>query len=257
MRKFDDFYYLAKKYYKENGNLLVPLDYKVGSYELGKWINKLRTFNYIYRLTDEEMELLSSIGMVWNMADYRWNEVYKVCLQYFFENHNMYIPTDFVYNDVKIGRWIHNQKLAYRNGKLSFDRIKKLEFISTPWDLHKAKRIEKLRDSITLPDEKLECFSDKYDVEIITGLLILMLDSSLTIEEIVVIRNSLKDVLNKNSYNIFILFSSGLSIDKIADIYSIDAKTVEKMRLTVYKILLDLLKEKKYIETKIFVKRVD
>ena len=257
MRKFDHYFYLARVYYKENGNLLVPIDYTVDGYELGKWISDLRSFSFNYNLTERQRKLLDSIGMVWSLEEYRWNKKFESCVQYVIETDNIYIPVDCIYNDINIGKWIHNQKIAYRKGRLPFDRVKKLELISTPWDMKKSKRIEKLRGSITTIGDELECFTNKYDVDIIKSLLVLMLDEPISYDEIINIRNSLKESISQNAYGIFIVYSSGVPLNKISRIYSIDINEVEKIRLSVYKNLLEMLREKELIKTKVFYKRVN
>ena len=64
------------------------------------------------------------------------------------------IPTDNTeYKDVKIGRWLQNQKSAYRKGELSQDRLNTLNFHLPMWNatlsewkvMHKNKLIDKYR----------------------------------------------------------------------------------------------------------------
>ena len=59
-------YDLAKDYYKEHGNLLIPRSYIIDNIALGNWIHLQRNYYKKNKLTKEKIDLLESIGMVWN-----------------------------------------------------------------------------------------------------------------------------------------------------------------------------------------------
>lgn len=72
-------YNLAKKYYEEHGNLLIPQNYEVvdngNIIKLGNWINKQRAYyneNAPTKLTNKQIGLLNEIKMVWNLREYNW-----------------------------------------------------------------------------------------------------------------------------------------------------------------------------------------
>ena len=61
---------LAKAYYKEHGNLEIPIAYCVGDVKLGRWLSSIRTKRKIptssgFRLDEERIRALDSIGMRW------------------------------------------------------------------------------------------------------------------------------------------------------------------------------------------------
>lgn len=60
-------YNLAEKYYKENGNLLIPHNYYIENFSLGMWIYKLRYKYKNGKLSEEKIKALEKIGMVWNL----------------------------------------------------------------------------------------------------------------------------------------------------------------------------------------------
>lgn len=63
---WNEIYILAKKYYKENGNLLIPFRYiTTDKIQLGRWIGTQRGNYRKNKLTKDKIELLESIGMVW------------------------------------------------------------------------------------------------------------------------------------------------------------------------------------------------
>lgn len=154
-------YKLATEYFHENGDLYVPKGYLTSNGEnLGQWIQiqrlayknrylvkDSRKNNYV-PLTDEQISMLESIGMVWNVLDSRWGEMYKLAQEYFEKNGDLNIPKTFISeNGENLGSWIRNQRVAYRNRFLSKneiksgqvvltdDRVKKLEKIGMVWDV--------------------------------------------------------------------------------------------------------------------------
>lgn len=58
---------LAEKYYKENHNLLIPVNYQSEKFNLGGWIVHQRQKYKCGRLSDYQIKNLESIGMVWKV----------------------------------------------------------------------------------------------------------------------------------------------------------------------------------------------
>ena len=70
---WQELFALATKYYKENGHLLVPRNYKEDGKSLGTWVESQRRRHHLRRLTLEQIESLKAIGIIWeprkNLAD--------------------------------------------------------------------------------------------------------------------------------------------------------------------------------------------
>lgn len=64
---WESHYSLAKKYYKENGNLLIPVAYQVDGFNLGGWVVHQRQKYKENRLSDYQIKKLNSIKMVWKV----------------------------------------------------------------------------------------------------------------------------------------------------------------------------------------------
>lgn len=58
---------MAKQYYKENGNLLIPVAYQIDDFNLGGWIVHQRQKYKENRLSDYQIKKLEKIGMVWRV----------------------------------------------------------------------------------------------------------------------------------------------------------------------------------------------
>lgn len=256
MGVFYNYYLAARKYYEEHGDLLVPDDYIVGDINLGMWIKRMRTSRHQLMLSDQEKKLLDDMGMIWNREDYNWDIVYNLAVEYFIENKNLLLTIDEVYKDYKLGRWLSRQRSAFNKEKLPLDRLKKLELISMPWDLKRSKDIEKMLSSIDSDGEKLDCFSCKFDYYILGSLINIVSSKRLKEEEIKDVIDTLKNNVNHQSYKLFLLFCSGVSIKKISEIFYFNEHKAEEVRLQVYQEFLEILKDKDFLKARRYVKRI-
>jgi len=123
----------ARKYYKRNGNLLVPSEYKEGNISLGRWISIQRTYYSKGKLSSAKIEKLEAVGMIWDLREMVWESNYVLAKEYFSIHGNLRISRNYVVNDIKLGIWIENQKRAHKEGSLTNDRIKRLEAIGIVW----------------------------------------------------------------------------------------------------------------------------
>ena len=123
-------------YYELNGDLLVNTHSLFQGERLGQWINKQRT-DYMNRgtqkenaeFTEERITALESIGMVWDVNDYKWNRMYDVAKRYYNLYGHLEVPADQEFEDIKLGKWLSNQRSSFRGYKgrktLSTDQIEK------------------------------------------------------------------------------------------------------------------------------------
>ena len=130
------FYNLAIEYYKKNGDLLIPLDYKtIDDVNLGSWIGKQRQNYKDNKLSKEKIELLEKINMVWDPFDSQWNDFYNSLVNYYKENGNSNVPLRYITKEgKKLGYWVGTQRSYYKEGKLSKEKIELLEKVEIVWD---------------------------------------------------------------------------------------------------------------------------
>jgi len=157
-------YELAKSYYLEYGNLLISYNYKTPSGDaLGTWISTQRLAyqncflpkeikkNAFAPLTSDQVLKLESIGMVWDVQEYQWNKMYELAKSYYLEHGNLLVPANYKTAISELGKWIQNQRQAYKNrfltqerqknapAPLTNDQVLKLESIGMIWDCKKNK----------------------------------------------------------------------------------------------------------------------
>lgn len=140
---WDYMYAEAKKYYEQNRNLEVPKQYKTeNGYSLGIW---LLTQRRVYmgavggNLTDERIDKLNAIGMVWeSRRDLLWQKYFGAAKQYLKIYGNLDIPAAYITEEgLRLGMWISRLRISRKNGfdskYLTSERIKALDEIGMIW----------------------------------------------------------------------------------------------------------------------------
>ena len=134
-------YELAKNYYEKYGNLEIPQNFKTSDgfaydengIKLGVWISNQRAS--FLDLSQEQQQLLQSIGFILNLRDKNWQKNYQLAKNYYEKHGNLEIPVYFKTNDgftydekgLNLGRWIHIQRVRFLN--LSQERQQLLQSI--------------------------------------------------------------------------------------------------------------------------------
>ena len=136
-------YEAAKKYYAEHNDLLVPATYvDETGYKLGRWIANLRTYRKVGSnsafMTPDRIKKLDSIGMVWDVSDYLWEEYYSAALEYYNEYGDLNVPPMYINEDgVKLGQWLVNMRHTRNNSKIHYklddEKIEALDRIGMDW----------------------------------------------------------------------------------------------------------------------------
>lgn len=135
---WDMYYVSAKQYYQENGNLEVPARYITEEgYALGSWLNNqkaIRKGTIVGKLTEDQIQKLDSIGMIWDSLDYFWEQNFRLAKEYYLAHGNLDVPTNFRSKDGKhLGNWILRQRQLYKSNALTDAQIKKLDSIGMDW----------------------------------------------------------------------------------------------------------------------------
>ena len=150
---WDAMYELAKIYYEKNNNLKIPATfittdgytYNESGIKLGRWICNLRTSYKNQKLTNDKIEKLNEIGMIWRIEFNYWEDMYILAQNYYNYHKNLKIEKNFktidghTYDDngIKLGLWINKQRVLYKNKKLSQGKVKKLNEIKMIWNMEK------------------------------------------------------------------------------------------------------------------------
>ena len=138
---FEEWFSLAENYYKEHGNLLVPLKYVTPTGEkLGIWIVNNRKRYADGLLSADRVRALNSIGMFWSIHEKNWQEMYTALLEYQSIHGDLNVPSKYVTENGKpLGRWLINQRALYLKGTLPEEHKEKLESIGIIWKSNETK----------------------------------------------------------------------------------------------------------------------
>ncbi|MBR5507190.1 MAG: helicase associated domain-containing protein, partial [Clostridia bacterium] len=130
----------AKKYFLEYGNLFVPTSYITSAgINLGLWIRNQRTKYRKGLLSEDQIDLLEKCNMCWQVTEKKWFEGYGYALRYFQTHNDINISNDYkTENGYNLGSWLSSNRKAYHSGKLSDERIRKLEDLGFSWDKREA-----------------------------------------------------------------------------------------------------------------------
>lgn len=123
----------AQKYRTEHGDLLVPVRYRdKNDFALGEWIVYNRQRYLGGNLTQNRIERLEAIGMVWSTSNDLWEQNYAAATQYYLEHGDLEIPSVYKTTDgVWLGSWVSRQRQALNSGSsaLSSERRKLLRIL--------------------------------------------------------------------------------------------------------------------------------
>ena len=120
------------KFKEKHGHCLVPDNYK-DDIKLGTWVGTQRGMYKKGRLSQSKIDKLDAIGFVWDPIAAAWEEMYQR-LVVFHKRHGHCLVPDNYKDDIKLGTWVGKQRGMYKKGRLSQDRIGKLDAIRFVWD---------------------------------------------------------------------------------------------------------------------------
>ena len=124
-----EFWYgLLEKYVAEHGTALVPFDYAVGDWRLGRWVIKQRAKKAAGHLSDYRTEYLGSLpGWSWDTAESKWEEGFQHLLRYVGHYRHTAIPAQYRQDGYRLGQWVTLQRQNYNRKTLEPDRLRRLE----------------------------------------------------------------------------------------------------------------------------------
>lgn len=124
-------------YKRQYGNCIVPLDYPENP-ALATWVHLQRQEHRRGKLNRDRTGRLNKLGFVWNTLEAQWDERYQELIDYKNEQGNCNVPVGYPRKTV-LGQWVFQQRQNHRKGKMSQDRIKKLEEIGFEWEPQRHK----------------------------------------------------------------------------------------------------------------------
>ncbi|TKG95103.1 helix-turn-helix domain-containing protein [Puteibacter caeruleilacunae] len=114
-------------FFKENGHANFPTNSK-NQISMGYWINKQRETEKRGKLDFDKKELLKLINFNFSLRiTYNWEDMYAKLIAFKFEHGHVHITPSIV--DESLYDWLLTQKSSYWNGKLEYDKLRRLRKI--------------------------------------------------------------------------------------------------------------------------------
>ncbi|WP_047986076.1 Helicase associated domain protein [Ornithinibacillus californiensis] len=125
--------------YKEaNGDCLVPDKYD-SCPKLSNWVRVQRSLKLRGVLSDDKQKLLNDVGFIWDVLDTRWNDLYERLRKYMEQSIQNKFDVSIIPNDIELTKWIKQQRVHYREKKLSDGKISRLNLLGFVWDPYKSR----------------------------------------------------------------------------------------------------------------------
>lgn len=125
----------AQKYRTEHGDLLVPVRYRdKNDFALGEWIVYNRQRYLGGNLTQNRIERLEAIGMVWSTSNDLWEQNYAAATQYYLVHGDLEVPIKYeTPSGFGLGVWLGAQRAAHKAGELPQEQVERLDALGMDW----------------------------------------------------------------------------------------------------------------------------
>lgn len=135
------------EFHKKHGHAAVPHTFPENP-QLARWVKrqrrqyKLRRDNRQSTMTTERLEMLNSVGFIWDSHDVNWREKLDSLGKFRQERGHCNVPSN--YRDKKLATWVKCQRRQYKlywDGKpsaMSPERIMELEKLGFEWEIRSA-----------------------------------------------------------------------------------------------------------------------
>ena len=131
-KHWNDMFRRLVLYKRQYNSTSVPRNY-AADLKLGSWVMYQRSQNEA--ISNHRVDLLNSIGFVWNALDSQWDRMFQRLVRYKKQHHGSTLVSAGGYEvDNQLKKWGDHQRQSYRRENISVDRIKRLESIDFVWD---------------------------------------------------------------------------------------------------------------------------
>ncbi|NWF27451.1 Helicase associated domain protein [Streptomyces sp. PKU-EA00015] len=97
-----------KAFTEREGHARVPYGHKEGAYPLGQWVAEQRRAYGAGQMTGQRAQRLEKLGMIWSLADERFQENLEAAKAYYDQYWTLCAPRSATMLDRPIGQWLSN-----------------------------------------------------------------------------------------------------------------------------------------------------
>jgi ribosomal protein L7Ae-like RNA K-turn-binding protein len=133
--KWEEGFSYLTAYKDREGHCRVPKDHAESGFRLGQWVGVQRGF---VNLPDERRQRLSGLGFVWDTHEAAWEEGFSYLKAYKEREGHCQVPYKHVENSFRLGGWVDTQRQWQRKGRMSQERLQRLNELGFVWDARRA-----------------------------------------------------------------------------------------------------------------------
>ena len=113
----------------------MPVRYRdKNDFALGEWIVYNRQRYLGGNLTQNRIERLEAIGMVWSTSNDLWEQNYAAATQYYLEHGDLEVPIKYeTPSGFGLGVWLGAQRAAHKAGELPQEQVERLDALGMDW----------------------------------------------------------------------------------------------------------------------------
>jgi superfamily II DNA or RNA helicase len=126
-----------RRFIKRNRHSEVPTEHIEDGFDLGKWvlqIRKIRMQRSVSKIHEERISILDELGFLWNAQEVQRERAWQRGLSLLREYNKQFgtprVPARYRISGYQLGGWVAEQRVRYREGKLSSNRIGILQAIA-------------------------------------------------------------------------------------------------------------------------------
>ena len=123
-----------EKFHNRERHCNVPDNHIENGIQLGSWISVQRMLKKKSKLAHDRVGRMNNLGVAWDMLSEQWEQAFSAAKKFYKRERHWDIPDDHIENGVKIGNWVGVQRGARNKGKLSQDRLIRLDALRFSWD---------------------------------------------------------------------------------------------------------------------------
>jgi hypothetical protein len=132
-QKWEEMFAELVAYRAQYGDCNVPA-YWSENPKLASWVQTQRANRRLSTLAQDRLERLDKIGFVWMRGEEAWESKYSALVEYQRANGHCLVPTQSKDDQASLGHWVRTMRGKKRQGKLSEERIRRLEELGFSWD---------------------------------------------------------------------------------------------------------------------------
>jgi len=121
---------------KKHKHCNVPTNDK-GDPQLGRWVAAQRHRRKLGGVTPEQVRALDKLGFVWCPSEVTWDRLCGILERFKQKYGHCNVPTKWPKN-VALADWVQRQRLYKKRGKLSQDRVRRLDRMGFSWAIYKG-----------------------------------------------------------------------------------------------------------------------